>query len=334
MDMKDMRTIVFSPDYHLLWDSKTGGTMRWGRTVDIDPQYSPLGPELVDWELSTICSRGCNFCYKSNSPTGRNVLLSEFRRIFKIIPRTVTQMAFGIGDIDANEELPDILEHCRNNEVIPNITINGRRMTPGRYEMLSTLCGSVGVSNYGPESIDAVDGLLAAGATQVNIHQVLAEETVKSCTSLLDTCAAKYRGDERIAILFLLLKPRGERNTLTTVRKLETLKNIVVRAQEAGIPLGFDSCCAGNFMRVAESLGMKEVENFVEPCESSCFSYYISANHGGFPCSFVEGEVPGIPMMKVEDFVQDVWFHPTTVDFRKKLLGKCRSCPEFELEMS
>ena len=34
---------IASPDYNLLFNKKTGYTMRWGKTHADDPQWSPFG---------------------------------------------------------------------------------------------------------------------------------------------------------------------------------------------------------------------------------------------------------------------------------------------------
>ena len=93
-------------------------------------------------------------CYKSNTSQGKNMSLETFKKIFHKIPLNLTQIAFGIGDIDANPDLWKIMEYCRNNnynQVVPNITINGKRLTDEHIGMLAELCGAVAVSRYNPD---------------------------------------------------------------------------------------------------------------------------------------------------------------------------------------
>ena len=76
--MKKVRT----PEYNYNFDMSTGHFERWGKTIEDDPTYSPLGPEILDIEISTICSQGCKFCYKKNTSVGENMSLETFKRLF------------------------------------------------------------------------------------------------------------------------------------------------------------------------------------------------------------------------------------------------------------
>ena len=90
--------IVKTPDYNYVFNDKTGFFARWGKTVNDDPQMSKIGPEILDIEISEICSQNCNECYKSNTTQGDNMSLDDFRKILDKMP-SVIQVAFGIGNI-------------------------------------------------------------------------------------------------------------------------------------------------------------------------------------------------------------------------------------------
>ena len=87
------------------------------------------------------------------------------------MPKTLCQVALGVGNIDANPDLYKIMQHCRDNGVVPNITINGARMNDYHYEMLAKLCGAVSVSKYHDKNFcyNAVEQLLKRGLKQVCI---------------------------------------------------------------------------------------------------------------------------------------------------------------------
>jgi len=209
--------------YKYVFNKETGFFGRWGRTLEEDPLFSPIGPEIADIEISTICHQGCKGCYKSNVARGENMSLETFKKIFHKLPRTLTQIAFGIGSIDSNPDLWDIMRYCRENTynfVVPNITINGYRMTDEYFLNLATLCGAVAVSNYGREvCFSTVKKLSDLGMKQVNIHQLLCEETYDECVEL-----AKLHGAGQIpglnALVFLLLKPKGRGKSLTQLRDM------------------------------------------------------------------------------------------------------------------
>ena len=120
--------VLRSPHYNYVYKKGPGTFARWGGTLEEDPAYSHLGPEIADIEISTVCNGvgngPCKFCYKSNTGKGENMSLELFKKVFSKFPPVLTQIAFGIGDIDANPDLWNIMRHCRENGIVPNITIN------------------------------------------------------------------------------------------------------------------------------------------------------------------------------------------------------------------
>jgi sulfatase maturation enzyme AslB (radical SAM superfamily) len=87
--------------YNYKFDKITGEFRRWGKTIDDDPEYSPAGPEILDIEISSgKCSGNCKFCYKGNSVNqdAVNMTFETFKKIIDKLPKTLTQVAFGICD--------------------------------------------------------------------------------------------------------------------------------------------------------------------------------------------------------------------------------------------
>lgn len=328
--------IFKSPDYNFIFDNKTGFFARWGKTEDDDPPFSTFGPEIIDMEISTVCSRGCSWCYKSNNYQGKNMSFKTFKKIFDKFPKHLTQIAFGVGDIDANKDLWKIMEYCRENNVVPNITINGDRMTTRHYNKLGRLCGAVAVSLYNKHiCYDAVKELTDRGI-QTNIHALLAKETFMRCYSSLLDRIRDERLDNMNAIVFLWLKPKGTRNHFSQVDNTN-LKYLIKTAIDVGKPFGFDSCTAPMFLdAVKDEPEFEKYKVMTEPCESTLFSYYINCEGVGFPCSFCEDNYNGINILEAPDFLEDVWQHQETVSFRNKVLNSgdcngCRTCVEYKL---
>ena len=160
--------VLSSPAYNYAFNKETGFFLRWGKTKEDDPDYSPYGPEIADIEISTICSgvKGvgvCKFCYKSNTPKGTYMSFDTFEKLFAKLPKTVTQIAFGIGDINANPDMWRIFQYSRDNGVIPNVTVNGEGITDEIADKLVSLCGAVAVSVYDKnKSYDAIQRINAA----------------------------------------------------------------------------------------------------------------------------------------------------------------------------
>jgi len=335
------RIVRYEGFYHE-FDKKTGYSETWGKTKEDDPDWCKVGPLLCDIEISTVCSRGCKACYKSNTSKGKNMSLRTFMLLVARLPKTIDQIAFGIGDIDTNPDLFDIFRLCRLIDIVPNVTINGTRMTTDFYNNLIRLCGAVAVSHYNDdECFNTIQTLTNGGLSQVNIHQILSEDTYGECIDLLLATKTDPRLKNLKAIVFLSLKEKGDRNCLKPLRDFKKYKQLIDLALKNKISIGFDSCGASNFLKAVEKHeNFNRFKTLAEPCESTCFSLYINVDAKAFPCSFTEDQpgYNGVDIIGTNDFIKGVWNHPELQQFRNKLItGKdkhgCRTCPEFNLTM-
>jgi len=333
-----MIRIYNSKDYKWTFNTETGLFNRWGEGVKDDPQFSPIGPEILDIEVSTICHQGCKFCYKGNTPVGKNMSFETFKNIFDKIKGNLTQVAFGIGDLTANPELNMMMAYCRDNNVIPNITINGFNLTDDWVNYLSTMCGAVSVSNYDTDvCYSAVKRLTDAGLKQTNIHQLLSEETLKDCLVVAGDILSDPRLAKLNAIVFLSLKQkgRGVKYNPISYREFSDFVDIVLKS---GINFGFDSCAATKFLRyISDHPKYRQMKRYIEPCESALFSSYINVDGLFFPCSFTEGYEEflfkhiGLDVVNCKDFIKDIWEHSQTLQWRQRLLNYGRNCPIYRI---
>lgn len=332
---------VSEPGYNYVYDPKNGYFARWGDKFADDPDFSPLGPEIADIEIATTCSRGCSFCYKSNTSKGEYMTLETFIQLFEKLPDNLMQIAFGIGDIDSNPDMWEIFAHCRDNGVTPNLTINGRGLTTDLADRFAAMCGAVAVSRYRPagECYDAVKMLTDAGLEQTNIHMLLAEERITECKQLIKDCKSDSRLEQLNAVVFLSLKQKGKRNRLHPVKSEGAYNSVINLALENKVSIGFDSCGATRFLQSIEGHpNYDRIAMSVEPCESGLFSSYFNVKGEYFPCSFMEGEEGQQPIdvLNCNDFMTDVWNSESVLQWREKLLATqdgnpCRSCPHFEV---
>lgn len=46
---------VAGKNYNYVFNLENGSFARWGKKMEENTQYSPIGPELLDIEVSTIC---------------------------------------------------------------------------------------------------------------------------------------------------------------------------------------------------------------------------------------------------------------------------------------
>jgi hypothetical protein len=110
---KDFKAVRGS-DYNFNFDKRSGVFVRWGKTQanEDDPKFSPIGPEIADIEISTVCSgvgKVCKFCYKSNTPNGENMSIDTFRKLADKFNKNLGQIAFGIGDLPQHKYYKKII---------------------------------------------------------------------------------------------------------------------------------------------------------------------------------------------------------------------------------
>ena len=334
--------LLRSENFNYNFDKELGYMESYGKTVGDDPGLCKFGPTICDWELSTICHANCAACYKKNTNKGKNISFNQFKRGFKKLPKTITQIAYGIGDIDSHPDLFKILKYTRKNGIVPNITINGFKMTNELYEKLAAVCGAVAVSHYNDDAcFNSVEKLSSFAGKEgytirdVNIHKILSEETYESCHHLLDAYSTDKRLSRLNAIVFLHLKKKGRGEGMNTLSsdKYNILMN---RLFDEEIRFGLDSCGAKPLSDfIVENNKDKELLKMIQSCESTLESIYINVEGKVFPCSFLEDQ-EGIDIYKAESFVKDIWFNEKIINFRKELLettdnNKCRSCPRYKI---
>ncbi len=171
----DGKTKLFlSEKYNYKFDRTTGFFARWGKTAEDDPEWSTYGPEILDLEISEgECSGRCAFCYKQNGDCDdrvHNMTLDQFKEILNKMPPSLTQIAFGICDVDTNPDFVPMMEYALYKGVIPNFTCNGKRVTKEFASTASQLCGACAVSIVNKEdSYNAIQKFTDATAKNTKI---------------------------------------------------------------------------------------------------------------------------------------------------------------------
>lgn len=334
----------FSNEFSFIFNKETGRTLMWSGPKFEEPIYSPIGPLIADIEITTKCNgingKVCPFCYKSNTPNGKNMTYETFVKILDNMPNSLTQIAFGVG----SELKPDtwkIFKECRNRDIVPNVTV--ANIDDETVDKIVKYCGACAVSRYDNKDIcyDSVKKLTDRGMKQVNIHQMISEENFQQTLQTLNDIKHDKRLEKLNAIVFLSLKKKG-RGTNFNILSFDKFKYIVAYCLIHNIPFGFDSCTATKFKQAiidlfSEEKYKKEFEQYVEPCESfGLFSSYINVEGEYFPCSFIEGSCDdwkfGIDMTKKGlDFLDEVWYSYKVRKWRDISLIKNRKCPVFEI---
>ena len=176
--------------------------------------------------------------------------------------------------------------------------------------------------------------------TQVNIHIMISNETFDQVMETLNDKLTDSRLAKLNAIVLLSLRKKG-RGVGHTPLSQEKFNEVVNFAMSKSVPIGFDSCSAMKFLKAIENHPNKvQLEQMVEPCESSCFSSYINVDGKYFPCSFMEDSHPewkdemGLDVVNCKDFLTDIWNSVKNEDFRRKVIN-CRdkniSCNFFKV---
>lgn len=336
IDSQD-RKMLRSESYNFSFDKNTGLFARWGKTHNDDPAYSPIGPEILDIEITSggQCKGGCSFCYKSNGgdkPVD-NMSFETFEKMFQKFPKTLTQIAFGIMNIDSNPDFNKMIYYSRKTEgVIPNYTCHGMDTTTEDAKYAKDFCGGIAVSIVDKEeSYNSIHKYIQAGLKQVNIHYMISEETYDRAFTIIDDISNDKRLKGLNAIVFLQYKPKGRGthhfNSLSSWDKFKKLTDYCDKHQ---VNYGFDSCSSPMVMKSMENNKNKNnIIQFVEPCESTLFSGYINWKAEFFPCSFVEGAPgweKGIDILSCDDFINDVWNHKKVSRFRKDVIESSSAC--------
>lgn len=341
IDRKSVRSKSYNTDF----DKRSGFFSRWGKNKEDDPVVAPA-IEIMDIEIVSggNCLGKCKFCYKCNNLDNelKYMNLETFKKVFTLLPKALGQIAFGITNIYANPDFFKIMEYTRENGVIPNYTTHGLDVDENAVKKTAKLCGAVAVSIVNKEkSYDAIKSFTDAGMTQVNCHYMLSEETYDRAFSIIDDIKTDPRLAKLNAIVFLQYKDKNPYANYHSMLDVEKYRKLFEYCQDKGVGCGFDSCSAGIFIEsVKNRADANQLEQCCDSCESGRMSFYLNTLAEAFPCSFCEGTEgweKGINLLECNDFVKDVWFHPRTVEWRKKLIGTmkngCAECPIYNLKM-
>lgn len=330
-----------SPGANYSFNLKTGTMYSWGRTFQDDPGRFPA-PNILDAEITSICNHGCQFCYKSNNSNGKNMSFDTFKRIFDVLPKSITQIAFGADyDLSSNPDLWEMMAYAKEHGVIPNVTAG--YVSEETADRLAEYCGAVAISRYESKDrcYDSIKRLTDRGMTQVNMHYMISEETYGRCLETLEDIKSDPRLAKLNAVVLLSLKKKGRGIGFHTLGQ-EKFDNICRIARESHIGIGFDSCSSLKAYRAFKD--EPEVRDSIIPCEAARESSYINVDGEYFPCSFTEGcsgWEKGIDVLSCsspEEFIDKVWFSERTLAFSTALedtrcdnCEHCRHCPIYDV---
>ena len=347
-----------SPGYKYAFNTKNGTFMRWGKTIKTNPEKSLLGPEIADIEISTICHGNCEFCYKGNTENGKNMSIDTYKKVIDILNQnnTLTQVALGIGDVNANKDLEEILKYSRDNNIIPNLTIasNDNTFDDNIANLLVKYCGAISISNYNYGSTKdkmyklckaAKDNKDNSTLSAINIHQLICKETYDRVKELfIDIGNNELYKEAATNIVLLTFKNTNDKTSNYHMISKDEYKELIKLSNQYNLRIGFDSCGCSNFFEVIkEDPNYDYYKSCADSCESSLFSIYVDVSGRFFPCSFIasskklvnkEMDIPDVNNCK--DLVSDIWYSKFIQYYRDKITNNRNSdtgfitCPFFD----
>jgi hypothetical protein len=339
-DTHEMKTVE-SAEYNYIFKKSTGTFLRWGQTHQDDPQICPIGPEILDIEISINgCQNKCAWCYKGNTdgpPT--NMDFDMYRTILGKIPKTLTQVALGITSVQTNPDFQKMLSYTRSCGFIPNFTTSGIDLTESFAKEIQPYVGAIAVSAYQTDKnvcYNTIKMLTDLGYKQINIHLLVSRQTMSFVWEVLKDIKEDPRLAKMYAVIFLAVKPKGRAVQFTSATG-EEYDLLVQHCISNNIIFGLDSCSAPKIDDSIRALDVSQKDKNLmlacsERCESTLFSCYINVYGVAWACSFAENEQPiCVDVLGCKDFIKDVWYSEPISNFREGLLSKNRNCPIFSL---
>jgi len=342
-DYQDMKFAI-GEDYNFVFDKITGDFKRFGKTIEDDPEYSPIGPEILDIEISVNgCPNKCRFCYKSNTnQPATNMTFDTFKKIIDSFPKTLTQIAFGITGIKTNPDFIKMMEYSREIGIVPNFTLSGIDLDDDMALKVSKLVGALAVSAYQTDKnvcYNTVKKFTDLGITQTNIHLLVSKESIDFVYEVLNDRLNDPRLQKMSSIVFLGVKPKGRAKDTFHSLPSEEYRKLIEFCFKNKISCGFDSCSAPKFESAVKSMNLdkdhkKALIQCSDSCESSLLSSYINTAGEYWHCSFSENEpnMGCINVLNYDNFM-DVWYSDPVLKFRKNSIASmkdgCRYCHVF-----
>ena len=341
-------TLNKSGTYKCFFSKLTGFNCRFGKTVDDDPEYCGLGPEIADIEIVTgscpkVNSENCRWCYKNNtSLPGKVMTLDQFKTVISKFAKNLSQVALGITGVKSNPYLEDILKYLKSVGIIGNLTLTGADLDDHMAEVLAENCGACAVSCYDKakdlcyKTIAKIHNIAKEKFNRdmhLNMHIVIADFSIEHVLDVLnDIKDGKVPGLRSVVMLHA--KPVGRAEKLDCSLSKANLEKVIKFCLDNHISFGFDSCNGHNVQDILVEMGKSELCGSIEPCESGRLSIYTNVSGKITPCSFVEHvyEKDAIDLLDPSVEVKDIWMKDKMLDSFRNCSKCSKSCPIYALD--
>ncbi|MDR3595245.1 radical SAM protein [Clostridium sp.] len=279
-----------SKDYNFFGDTETGLTMRWGDSINTNPEYAPW-PELADISISNHCTKGCEFCYKGSTNNNSFMTIEQYEHVLSSLQSekwgNVFQVALGGGEPLEHPNFIDIINITNEKGIVANFTTNGIHLNEDIVNNIKNKIGAVAISVNKIEELntDKMKLLMDAGI-KTNIHFVLDNRSIYEG---IDILSGKYNDLLKgvNGVIFLTYKPKGRAGLDKCLDMDDVLNKFIslIDSNMASVRIGFDACFVPLLMK-----DTKVNVDYIDSCECGFFSVYIDEEMNVQPCSFANDD--------------------------------------------
>jgi hypothetical protein len=151
----DLKSCVVRYDeqykFWTIYNPKTGDKCRLNFEFDetgnkIIPAKSSI-PELVDLTITDYCEKGCRYCYRKCNKDGKHASIENVKEIIDALAELGTmEIALGGGATELHPQFWEIVQYCRDKNIVPNFTTADYRFVAELTEEQIKLVGGVGLT--------------------------------------------------------------------------------------------------------------------------------------------------------------------------------------------
>lgn len=104
-------------------------------------------PDLVDIKITDYCNFGCTFCYQGSTENGKHADFNHIKSVINTLRHNeVFEIAFGGGEPTTHPKFMEILQHTKDNHIIPNFTTKDFGWLKNNIKAVQTIIGSCAYS--------------------------------------------------------------------------------------------------------------------------------------------------------------------------------------------
>jgi len=252
--------LVKNGNYYILtnYENNKRVALRLSETPDME--LIPEHPELVDIKLTDVCHIGCKWCYQDSTSESKHGDLETIKTVIQSLNPSVTEVAFGGGDVLQHPDIVEILEFSRKrNLTSSNITMNWQSIMryPDKVQAVMPLLDAIGVSIVGKgqikQVVEKLKELNCYESARICFHVIPDLYNKDLLLKILDELK---RHSPESDILFLGYKTNGRGKNVTPVH-VDHMKEIVDYIIKHQLSLQCDTKFIKDYMDVIEQVSSK-----------------------------------------------------------------------------